>query len=543
MASTLGAFGTSWYPAIVRTAHPDGVFDLDYDDGDFEPTVLVKYVRWPKSKAGLLPPPPRQMPMEVESATAEVPAVASHAGPASGKLPVSPHTALAAAAAEETALYIQGSAKPHTALPAGRSAGKAPARAPPDRAKSKAKLVQASSSASASGGRVTAGGSPTPAAAPARDAPAKVVGGKRKIVPTMVKIGSQYVKRQNLYDMDTGERSVFDSEFDHKRDSAFAPRDRPVHAPPPTAAHSSAPGQWSAPARPPSAPPARVHVPSEAEKRRVANNEALKKDIAALTARRACFFHAHRARIEHFVEPSVLVSVAEAAARAPSPPAYRALLSQPEAVTGGELRDYQLIGVDWMADAYERLGLSPILGDEMGLGKTLQTISLIAHVRFTLKQAGAALVICPLSVLPTWCAELGKWCPSLRTVKLHSTDPAERERLKARIADEVGSYDVVVTTYEMVKSAALRTVLVQKLYWRLLVLDEGHVLKNTETEISQARAHHPPPPQPSMHTAASRAAPPRTTDAAAFAVATRRRCARCTLCRPCCSPERRCKIT
>ena len=31
----------------------------------------------------------------------------------------------------------------------------------------------------------------------------------------------------------------------------------------------------------------------------------------------------------------------------------------------------------------------------------------------------------------------------------------------------------------------MRPALVQKVHWRLLVLDEGHVLKNQETEISQ----------------------------------------------------------
>ena len=43
------------------------------------------------------------------------------------------------------------------------------------------------------------------------------------------------------------------------------------------------------------------------------------------------------------------------------------------------------------------------------------------------------------------------------------------------VLEEVGGYDVVVTTYEMLKSAAMRPVLVQKLHWRLLVLDEVRV--------------------------------------------------------------------
>jgi len=153
-------------------------------------------------------------------------------------------------------------------------------------------------------------------------------------------------------------------------------------------------------------------------------------------------------------------------------------------VSGGEMRDYQLVGLDWLVDSYERHGLCPILGDEMGLGKTLQTIAFLAYLKHELKAEGASLVVCPLSVLSTWTSELARWCPSLRTVKLHSSDPAERERLKDVVLNQIGSYDVVVTTYEMVKSPLLRTALVQKVHWRMLVLDEGHIIKSVETDIS-----------------------------------------------------------
>ena len=285
------------------------------------------------------------------------------------------------------------------------------------------------------------------------DAAVSQLHGKRKVVPTMVQIGSQFVKRQNLYDMDTGERGAF--ELDHAYDDAFAPRERGV-ASASTAAEHVAP-KLPAPARAP-------YVPSEAERRRTANNDALKADGVVLAERRACFFHEHRARIEPFVEGKVLSALATATAAAPVAPPRRPLLCQPETIVGGELRDYQLVALEWMVDCIERLGLSPILGDEMGLGKTLQTIAVIAHLKHHLKLAGACLVVCPLSVLPTWCAELDRWCPSLRVIKLHSVDPAERERLKQRVSDEVGSFDVVVTTYEMVKSPSLRSCLVQKSY-------------------------------------------------------------------------------
>lgn len=127
------------------------------------------------------------------------------------------------------------------------------------------------------------------------------------------------------------------------------------------------------------------------------------------------------------------------------------IVSQPGIINKdhGNMRAYQVQGLNWLANLYQN-GISGILADEMGLGKTLQTIAVIAHLKFGLKQPGASLVVCPLSVLSTWCAELKRWCPSLRTIKLHSSDVAERERLKTQIGETIGEYDVVVTTYEMV---------------------------------------------------------------------------------------------
>ena len=54
------------------------------------------------------------------------------------------------------------------------------------------------------------------------------------------------------------------------------------------------------------------------------------------------------------------------------------------------------------------------------------SVALAEHTR---KLRGAALVVCPLSVLSTWCTELKRWAPSLETVKLHSSDPDEREHV------------------------------------------------------------------------------------------------------------------
>jgi len=51
---------------------------------------------------------------------------------------------------------------------------------------------------------------------------------------------------------------------------------------------------------------------------------------------------------------------------------------------------------------------------EMGLGKTLQTIALLAWLKFERGVAGPHLVIAPLSVLGSWMTEFKRFCPELK---------------------------------------------------------------------------------------------------------------------------------
>ena len=54
------------------------------------------------------------------------------------------------------------------------------------------------------------------------------------------------------------------------------------------------------------------------------------------------------------------------------------------------------------------------------------------------------------------------------------------------VLHDVTSFDVVVTTYEMAVSPEWRHVLRSRIFWRFLVLDEGHRIKNEKSEISLA---------------------------------------------------------
>jgi SWI/SNF-related matrix-associated actin-dependent regulator of chromatin subfamily A member 5 len=51
---------------------------------------------------------------------------------------------------------------------------------------------------------------------------------------------------------------------------------------------------------------------------------------------------------------------------------YKEFTEQPALIGGGQMKQYQLQGLSFLAWLYEN-GMGGILGDEMGLGKTLQT--------------------------------------------------------------------------------------------------------------------------------------------------------------------------
>jgi len=84
----------------------------------------------------------------------------------------------------------------------------------------------------------------------------------------------------------------------------------------------------------------------------------------------------------------------------------RELVLQPEAMTGGTLKGYQVEGLRWLATLFEN-GLSGILADEMGLGKTIQVIALVAHVREK-RVKGPICIAAPLATLPNWMNEFKK---------------------------------------------------------------------------------------------------------------------------------------
>jgi SNF2 family DNA or RNA helicase len=224
---------------------------------------------------------------------------------------------------------------------------------------------------------------------------------------------------------------------------------------------------------------ARVLAPVELTLRK--HNDAIKAAVVAREQRKLSFVARHWTTVEPFVTKGFKKPVVASAPRAILP---LPLLAQPKSIGGVTMRDYQLAGLNYLLGMYQH-GCNAILGDEMGLGKTLQTISMLSYLKFEAGIEGPHLIIVPLSVFSNWIAEFKRFSPKMRVVQVHSADEKERERLRKHVLADVSSYDVAITTYEMAKSPAMQSALVSRTYWRYVILDEGHIIKNEATIISQ----------------------------------------------------------
>lgn len=147
---------------------------------------------------------------------------------------------------------------------------------------------------------------------------------------------------------------------------------------------------------------------------------------------------------------------------------------------GQRLREYQVQGVAWL-EQRARSGRGGVLGDEMGLGKTVQSIALIKSLSCNGKETvnvrtGAALIVCPRSLLGNWAAELERFAPELNVLIWHGVDRMERQ-------DLFSTSDVILTTYQLLVRDVER---LSELGLRLLILDEASFVKNPDSEVAKA---------------------------------------------------------
>lgn len=152
------------------------------------------------------------------------------------------------------------------------------------------------------------------------------------------------------------------------------------------------------------------------------------------------------------------------------------------------LRKYQQDGLNWLA-FLNKYHLHGILCDDMGLGKTLQTICIIAsdqHLRKedylktkSLKSRPLpSLIICPPSLTGHWESEFEQYSPSLKVI-VYAGGPSTRFPLR----DQLSQADVIVTSYDVARNDLN---IMTKLDYNYCVLDEGHIIKNSQSKLAKA---------------------------------------------------------
>ncbi|KAF1768728.1 hypothetical protein GCK72_000541 [Caenorhabditis remanei] len=160
------------------------------------------------------------------------------------------------------------------------------------------------------------------------------------------------------------------------------------------------------------------------------------------------------------------------------------------------LHDFQKEGVIWLQKRTDHRS-GGILADEMGLGKTIQAVVYLRSIaetnRVHYKCTGLdiALIVCNVSILSQWIEVLNEWFPKVRVFLLHKHSSTGRdenydsdvfEKLRKR-GKEFPHGAVVLTTYSLF--TRLKRPLVKQ-FWQVVILDEGHHIRNEDTKCSKA---------------------------------------------------------
>ncbi|TPX41392.1 hypothetical protein SeMB42_g05049 [Synchytrium endobioticum] len=174
-------------------------------------------------------------------------------------------------------------------------------------------------------------------------------------------------------------------------------------------------------------------------------------------------------------------------------PRYEKFDIQPAYMAGGKLRDYQLLGVNWMAWLWHRND-NGILADEMGLGKTVQSISFLNYLFNHVQLYGPFLVVVPLSTIGSWQREFARWAPDINVV-LYTGSSAARQIIRdtefyTHVTGARGGnygkkvkFNALLTTYDFILRDKVE---LGQIKWAYLAVDEAHRLKNADSQLHEA---------------------------------------------------------
>ncbi|KAJ7217880.1 SNF2 family N-terminal domain-containing protein [Mycena pura] len=167
-------------------------------------------------------------------------------------------------------------------------------------------------------------------------------------------------------------------------------------------------------------------------------------------------------------------------------PPFQKINKDPDYIeaTGGELKDFQLTGLNWLAYLWSK-GENGILADEMGLGKTVQTVAFLSYLFHELDQYGPFLVIVPLSTITAWQTQFAAWAPDINVITYIGTAHAREviRQYEFGPSNKKLKMNVLLTTYELTLRDSKE---LGDIKWQALAVDEAHRLKNSESQLYEA---------------------------------------------------------
>lgn len=164
------------------------------------------------------------------------------------------------------------------------------------------------------------------------------------------------------------------------------------------------------------------------------------------------------------------------------------------------LYPHQREGTKWLWDLHCK-SRGGILGDDMGLGKTMQISSFLAGL-FTSHLIKRALIVAPKTVLPNWMKELSVVGLSRKARDFSGSPGSTREYALQHVLQTGG---ILLTTYDVVRNnwKAIRgdyhgrdgygDTSEDIVTWDYVILDEGHIIKNPNTQRAMSLREIPSP--------------------------------------------------
>lgn len=119
-----------------------------------------------------------------------------------------------------------------------------------------------------------------------------------------------------------------------------------------------------------------------------------------------------------------------------------------------------------------------VLADDMGLGKTLQVISLIMASGF---DAGPTLIVSPVGVMSNWEQQIQR-----HVKKDHLPRVFRYHKAGSYTKNDLLKHNIVITTYDKLRTDYLKNGPLLSVQWRRVVLDEAHAIRNYATGRAKA---------------------------------------------------------